>query len=444
MVTGLKPTTGAIEAFALSVALLSPTLSLSFSVPLAAQEAGRAVPLVFIAGFAAILPVCLCFMAFSRRIANAGSATAYVAAVMGNGWGFITGWTLLLAYALGSVATAVLTGIFASVTLGHFGIVSPWLWLWLSIAASLLALFLAGRRLSLLTRILLGLEGLATLAILGLAAVILTRAPSSAVPFRPDPAHGVTGIGAALVFGIFAFSGFESSATLSEETHQPDRSIPLALIGALLVVALLLVVGSYVEVMGFGLLGTQDLARASSPLDELSTHYISSIYGAFLDIAAAVSSLAVALGCTTAASRMLYALSRAGLTRRFAVVDARRGTPQAAINAIGITNVILLLVSVSVGGQDCAGALAAISTLAIILVYMAVCLSQAVDAARDRRSGRCAIGLIGVVMLVWPLFSSLYPVPAWPKDMWPVAVAGWLIVGILILFRRPHLRQATR
>lgn len=66
---------------------------------------------------------------------------------------------------------------------------------------------------------------------------------------------------------------------------------------------------------------------AAAPLDEVSTCYISGAYGLFLDMAAAVSALACALGSTTAASRLLYTLGRAGLASRLAALRVRDDAP---------------------------------------------------------------------------------------------------------------------
>ena len=82
------------------------------SSPLVAQAAGPAMPLSFAIGTVIIALVGLSFVAFSRKIAHAGSAYAYVRHAFGPRCGFIAGWLMLLSYLAFAGATCALVGNF--------------------------------------------------------------------------------------------------------------------------------------------------------------------------------------------------------------------------------------------------------------------------------------------------------------------------------------------
>ncbi|HMD73540.1 MAG TPA: hypothetical protein VKG05_06740, partial [Steroidobacteraceae bacterium] len=86
------------ESVGLSLAVVSPTVTAAFNITLVVQAAGPAAPLTFAIGAIAMVPVALSFLAFTQRVAHAGSAYAYIAHTFGSRLGFVAGWTLLLTY----------------------------------------------------------------------------------------------------------------------------------------------------------------------------------------------------------------------------------------------------------------------------------------------------------------------------------------------------------
>ena len=66
------------EAVALSLSVISPTVTAAFNITLVAQAAGPAAPLAFAIGTIAMALVALSFIAFTHRVAHAGSAYAYI------------------------------------------------------------------------------------------------------------------------------------------------------------------------------------------------------------------------------------------------------------------------------------------------------------------------------------------------------------------------------
>ena len=126
--------------------------------------------------------------------------------------------------------------------------------------------------------------------------------------------------GAALVF--FAFIGFDEVITLSEETRDPVRTIPRALLLALGISTLLYVL---VAVSAVSVLGVDGLSASERPLAEAMTELFGPGAGRWLSIAAIVSTSSTVLLVVTAASRMLYGVAVAGdLPSRLGIVRHRR------------------------------------------------------------------------------------------------------------------------
>jgi amino acid transporter len=434
---------GIVEAIGLSLSIIAPTMAMAFNVTLAAQSAGRAAPLAFAVGTVALAVVGLSFVSFARRVASAGSAFAYIAASFGGRAGFVAGWLLLLTYLTYGTGTAALVGNFVAAALANYGVAVPGLWVVVAALAVLLAILLAYRDMRLAARLMLALEGLSVLAILVLVAAILAglgRAGAlSAAPFHPAPEFGGwSGVGFGMVFAVLSFAGFEGAATLGEETRDPRRAIPVAVLGTVLLAGVFYVLVAYAEVMGFGLDHVKELGSADSPLNLLAARFVSRDFGTLINLAAAISAFSCVLGCLAAAARMLFALSRAGLAPRLAGVHPAHGTPAPAVLLAGIVILAGIVVwAPRVGASDYYGYQGTIGTLALILVYLGVTLAEAAHAARARRAVWCLCGALGALLLLWPLGNSLYPVPAWPYDLFPYAVLGWIVLGIVVLALRP-------
>lgn len=446
MPTPLRRNLGLIEAIGLSLSIIAPTMAMAFNVTLAVGAAGRAAPLAFAVGTVALAIVGLSFVAFARRVAHAGSAYAYIGEAFGVRAGFIAGWALMLTYLAYGAGTAVLVGNFIDAALANYGAAVPGLWIAESIAAIAVAAALAYRNMRLAARLMLALEAVSVFAIVALGVVVLHAVENtsglSATPFAPDPGSGWSGVGYALVFAVLSFAGFEGAATLGEETGEPKRAIPIAVLGTVVLAGVFYVFASYVQVMGFGLGNMKALASDSAPLNTLALRFGSRGFATLLDLAAAFSAFSCVLGSLSASSRMLFALGRAGLAPVVGVAHERHGTPAAAVlttGAIGIAGVALW--APFTGAARFYGDMGTIGTLALILVYMGVTIAEAMEAARARKTMWAALGVTGTAILLWPLYNSVYPAPAYPGNLWPYVVIAYLAAGLGLLAMRPALAR---
>ncbi len=444
--TLLRRNLGLIEAIGLSLSIIAPTMAMAFNVTLAVGAAGRAAPLAFAVGTVALAIVGLSFVAFARRVAHAGSAYAYIAGEFGPRVGFVAGWALMLTYLAYATGTAVLAGNFIDAALSDYKIGAHGLWILVSILAIALATALAYRNMRLAARVMLVLEAVSVLAIIVLGVMVLEKVGRttglSAAPFVPDPKSGWSGVGFAMVFAVLSFAGFEGAATLGEETGNPNRAIPIAVLGTVILAGAFYVFASYVQVMGFGLGNMKALATDSAPLNTLALRFGSRDFASLLDLAAAISAFSCVLGSLSAAARMLFALGRAGLAPVFGHVHERHGTPGFAVLVIGGISIAgVVLWAPLTGAAKYYDAVGTIGTLALILVYIGVTIAEAIDAVRERKKAWTALGLAGMLILLWPLYNSVYPAPAFPQNLWPYVVVAYLVAGFLLLRMRPALTK---
>jgi amino acid transporter len=436
------------EAIALSLSVISPTVTAAFNITLVVQAAGPAAPLTFAIGAIAMALVALSFMACTHRVAHAGSAYAYISHTFGSRAGFVAGWTLLLTYLGFATGFGALVGSFSDAALQAMSIKVPGLWLLIALASMLIAWWLAYRDMRLSGWLMLGLEAAAVIGILALCVCILHQVPvttqSLADSFKPSADyHGWSGLGYGMVYSILCFAGFEGAATLGEETINPRRNIPIALLGTVLGSGVFFIFVAYCEVAGFASSGLDGLSQSQAPLHELALRYAARPLAIALDLAAATSCFCGVLGCLAAGGRVLFALGRAGLSPTLARVHATHRTPAAAVSVTALLIIApFALAAPLVGPGSYYSYTSTIGVLALILVYIGVGGTEVLEASRRRQalwSGLCSLG---PVLLLWVLYRNIYPAPEFPNNLWPYFALAWMISAWVLMRARPAVANA--
>jgi APA family basic amino acid/polyamine antiporter len=288
--------------------------------PEAAIHAGPAVALSFVLASLACLFAALCYAEFAGLVPVCGSAYSYAYATMGEGVAWMIGWCLLLEYLMsGSLVAIGWSGYFTS-TLGSFGINLP-------------AAF-TGAPLSVVV-------GLKVLAIL---AVIIGAAPfihfANWHPFIP-PNDGITGhfgvSGVMRSAGIlfFAYVGFDSISTLGQETRNPQKTIPLALMLSL-AVCVSLYVGVAMVMTGIADYHTLNVA---DPIAQALRAQGGKLAWArwCVSVVAVFGLISVLLVTLLGQVRIFYAMGRDGLLpAAFARVHPKYGTPYVGSLVTGV------------------------------------------------------------------------------------------------------------
>lgn len=156
-------------------------------------------------------------------------------------------------------------------------------------------------------------------------------------------AGGVVGFILAVKAALWAYDGWSDLNMVAEEVRDPERNIPLALIGGLLVIgALYMLVNAAVQYA----LPPSVVAVSSSPMsDAVRTSFLGTSAAVVVSAAMVISLLASLNGVAMSGARMTFALSRDGLFfRAFSKVHQRFHTPHIAIVVQGLLSVVFLLI----------------------------------------------------------------------------------------------------
>ena len=208
----------------------------------AAQKAGPGMMISFIiAGFVCAFAA-LCYAEMASMVPVSGSAYTYSYAVMGELIAWMVGWALILEYAVAAGAVSVgWSGYVVGLIEHAFSIDIPSAWVLGPFDGGMInlpAMFIAGVVTMLLV---IGTRESATinaiLVVIKVAAltlfIILAVPVMNMENFEPFAPLGIGGIGAAAASIFFAYVGFDAVSTAAEETKNPQRNMPIGLIGSL-------------------------------------------------------------------------------------------------------------------------------------------------------------------------------------------------------------------
>src|SRR5262245_53206679 len=263
----------------------------------------------------------LCYAELAAMIPQAGSAYAYSYATLGELVAWIIGWDLILEYAVGNVAVAISWGDYFNTLMGGFGVNLP-VWLRTGYRTALLSadpqvhglldtapriagipilvhlpaftivmvitwLLLRGARESATANNVMVVIKLIALTVF----VVVGATHLNPANYRPFAPNGFTGIhqGAAIVF--FAYIGFDAISTAAEETTNPQRNLPLGILGGLAICTLIYVV---IGAVLTGMVPYKELAVADPLARALELAGFKTV-GWFVALGAAVSMSAVLL-----------------------------------------------------------------------------------------------------------------------------------------------------
>jgi amino acid transporter len=422
-------------AVALSAAFMGPAVSVFYDIVPAAGVAGTAFPLSFVFSMVAILFVASSVIAFSRKIQSASFAFSYASEGLGPKFGFMTGWITLLAYAMAAPLNYAGFGIMISEFMQRqFALQVSWIWFF--VAASLAASVLSCFGISNSTR--------ATLVFLVLEVVVMTAlfcsvifggAQNSVQPFLYHNApHGLSSLGAGMIFGILSFTGFEAAANLGEETRDASRNIPRAVAFSVILIGLFYVAGAYVADIAFHL-KAEDIANNGAPYDLICRRFWGNNWAWVLDLTVLNSVFANAIAGQVSMVRNLFSLGRAGVLPSFLGRTNRSGVP---FNAIAFDFAMAMVLGLAIGCWLGAwGAwklMGAIMSIGLILAYALVSASLPFYFLRKYRSEfsrikHLLVPAICILLLLPPLYGTVWPVLIFPYNLTPYIVIGWILIG---------------
>jgi basic amino acid/polyamine antiporter, APA family len=407
----------------------------------------------------------LCYAELAAMIPQAGSAYAYSYSTLGELVAWIIGWDLILEYAVGNIAVAIAwSGYFNSLLTG-FGIHLPdflthgYRTALLSSDPAVHALLQTAPRVAgipvllnlpafvivmLITWLLyIGVKEsvrannamvVVKLVVLGVFVVAgLTHIDTANfVPFAPNGWRGIHQ-GAAIVF--FAYIGFDAISTAAEETKNPQRNMPIGILGGLAICTLIYVI---VGLVATGLVPYQQL-RAADPLAQALQLAGMETAGWFVSLGAVVSLTAVLLVFQYGQPRIFFAMARDGLLPSWAAkIHPKYRTPHITtlITGLAVAAGSLVLDENEIYDLTNIGTL---SAFAIVCVGVLVLRKTDPDRPRPFRvKALPAVSIVGALACVYVMLGL--PAHAWER------FGYWLAIGLVIYFaygyRNSRLRHA--
>jgi APA family basic amino acid/polyamine antiporter len=395
----------------------------------------------------------LCYAELASMIPQAGSAYAYSYATLGELVAWIIGWDLILEYAVGNIAVAIAWSGYFNSLLSGFGVHLPdylthgYRTALLSSDPAVHALLDTAPRLAgipLLLNIPAAIIVLAITALLYIGVRESARANNIMVviklivlsvfivlgawhidmanytPFAPNGWRGIHQ-GAAIVF--FAYIGFDAISTAAEETKNPQRNMPIGILGGLAICTLIYVI---VGIVATGLVPYQQL-KASDPLARALEVAGLPIASWFVALGAVVSLTAVLLVFQYGQPRIFMAMARDGLLPAWAAkIHPKYRTPH--VTTV-ITGLVVAFGSLFMDENEIYD-LTNIGTLsAFAIVAIGVLALRYIDPDRPRPFR---------VPFVWPVAilgaaACLYTMKGLPTHAWE-RFGIWLAVGLVLYF----------
>ncbi|MBA2635461.1 MAG: amino acid permease [Sphingomonas sp.] len=425
--------------------------------------AGPALILSFVLLGAVCGLAALCYAELAAMIPQAGSAYAYSYATMGEIIAWIIGWDLILEYAVGNVAVAIAWAGYFNSLLSGFGIFLPgWLthgyWnvhassdptiralidtaprlggipVLVNLPAFLIVmavtwLLVIGVRES--TRV---NNWMVVIKLLVLTLFVVVGAlhidPANYTPFAPNGFRGIHQ-GAAIVF--FAFIGFDAISTAAEETKNPQRNMPIGILGGLAICTIIYVI---VGAVATGLVPYQEL-QSSDPLARALQVAGLPAASWIVSAGAVVSMAAVLLVFQYGQPRIFYAMARDGLLPPWAAkIHPKYRTPHVTTIITGVLVALGALVADDAATYDLTN-IGTLSAFALVCIGVLVLRIKEPERPRPFRVPFVwGVTLLGAGACLFVMFGL--PVHAWKR------FGIWLLLGLVLYFAYGYRHSTLR
>ncbi|WP_148253671.1 APC family permease [Aidingimonas lacisalsi] len=394
------------------------------------QETGGHLPTAYIVTLAAMFFTAYSYGRMVESYPAAGSAYTYARRSFGGHTGFMVGWALLLDYIFLPMINYLVIGIYmkdyfpavpeAVWIVGAIGIVTALNVLGIKLVAKMNFLIIAFQ-----------LVFLGVFIAISLSALGSGETPSLIAPFYSEDLSGTAIVAGAAILCL-SFLGFDAVSTLSEETREPRRDIPRAIMLCTLVGGTLFIIASWAGHMVFP--EWQNFRNADSAAVDVMRQAGGTFMVTFFTAAYVAGCFASAMASQASVSRILYAMGRDKVlpNRVFGKVSQRYATPIGATLVVGAISLLALVISLSLAANMISfGALVAFS-----FVNLSVLKHFLIDQHKRSGSDLIRYGLLpgtGFLLTVW-LWTSLSSTTFEVGLTW-VAVGFLYLVYLTRLFR---------
>ena len=447
---GLRRSLGSANLVALGIGAIIGAGLFSLTGIAAADYAGPAVVISFlIAAFGCALTG-LCYSELAGMIPSAGSAYAYAYAALGELMAWIIGWDLLLEYAVGAGTVAVSWSSYVQSLLHGWGLDLPH---WLTGAPAAGGVLNLPAVLIILALSLLLIGGISESARVNAVIVVIKVAVVLTVigvgafyvqganyhPFLPANtgtfgAFGWSGIlrGAGVVF--FAYLGFDAVSTTAAEARNPQRTMPIGILGSLVICTILYVAFAIVLT---GMVNYKAMHGDASPVATAIDRTPFVWLQVTVKIGIILGFTSVILVGLLGQSRVLFAMAQDRMVPAiFGRLHATRRTPY-------ICHLVMMVLTSLLAAFVPVEALGRMTSVGTLLAFAIVCggvlMLRIREPARQRPfrvPWSPVTPLLGIAVCL--LMMVFLPGTTWLR------LAAWFAVGIVVYFAYSHPRAAQR
>ena len=322
---------------------------------------------------------------FAKRYSGTGTVYEFIARSLGQRAAvFAAGVYHLAATALAGPGIAIIGGLIARDFFNaHMGIDLAW-WVWaLIVTVIIFGVNVVGVKISMKAQLALIVVSVLPFIILFLKVLFDGPNENSVDSFNPSNVADGGSVFKGLLFAILMFVGFELSAALGEETKDPKKSIPRAVMTTIAITGAFYIMTQYTLAVG-----ATEAGFDFAPMAEVE---LSRFFGVWIELAVLLDIIAVGIGFQLAAARGVFSMARDGvLPKALSRTNAKQLPIAGSITVFGIAVVTTLIALVKYGTDlvDPAGpdlffnsevfngflGTTVIGGMLICLVYVLVCL----------------------------------------------------------------------
>lgn len=338
--TELKKTLGLGSLIMFGLAYMAPMIVFGTYGVIYAESGGQ-VASSYVMAMVAMLFTAIGYAVMAKKIPESGSSYGYVSKTFGEKIGFLIGWVILLDYLFLPMVIWLIGGVYLE---AYVPSVPSWFWLIafivLTTGLNIIGFDVAKK----VNLILMGLQLVVIIAFCALAMMMVSDSTSTLVATSPPPNVNLMFFGAAIA--CYSFLGFDAVSTMAEETKDPEKNVPKAIIWVTVIGGILFAASSYI--MGYAFPDISIFKTDSAAADmatQVGGIVFSSIFVATLVIAQFTSGVSAQAG----ASRLIYAMGRDGVlpNSTFGRLHAKFKTPYVSIILVGIVGLLALKLDIT-------------------------------------------------------------------------------------------------